>query len=110
MYEIKKKQKVLSDGTKITTYSRELESFAMMEIEAGTTGYKGGDSGHGGRTYFSIRDMGGTDISPKIIKSKDHEDIGIEITLGGDSELSSVIEALKFITQVLEEESNGRKN
>ena len=29
--------------------------------------------------------------------------MGIEISLGGDAELATIIEALKFITKVLEE-------
>lgn len=58
MYEIKEKRRILNDGTEITTYSREVVSCNILEVEARTTGYKGGDTGHGGRTYFSIKDAG----------------------------------------------------
>lgn len=44
MYEIKKNSRTLEDGTKITTYSREIESCNILEVEAGTTGYRGGDT------------------------------------------------------------------
>ena len=54
MFEIKENRRVLPDGTEITTYSRDVISANILEVEAGTTGYKGGDTGHGGRTYFRI--------------------------------------------------------
>lgn len=103
MFEIKENQRVLPDGTKITTYSREITSANILEIEAGTTGYMGGDSGHGGRTYFRIEDAGGTDIQVHPIGR--YADEGFEVILGGDCELETMIQALKFITKVLEEEA-----
>lgn len=57
MFEIKENQRVLPDGTEITTYSRDIVSANILEVEAGTTGYKGGDSGHGGRTYSVLRTL-----------------------------------------------------
>ena len=81
MYEIKENRRELFDGTEITTYTRDVVSANILQVEAGTTGYKGGDTGHGGRTYFRISDE------------------------GGDCELETMIRALKFITKVLEEES-----
>lgn len=59
MFEIRENRRVLPDGTEITTYSRDILSANILEVEAGTTGYKGGDSGHGGRTYFRIADAAG---------------------------------------------------
>lgn len=103
MFEIKENQRVLPDGTKITTYSREITSANILEIEAGTTGYMGGDSGHGGRTYFRIEDAGGTDIQVHPIGR--YADEGFEVILGGDCELETMIRALRFIAKVLEEES-----
>jgi hypothetical protein len=49
-------------GTEIPTYTREIVSANVLEAEAGTNGYQGGDTGHGSRTYFRISDEGGTDI------------------------------------------------
>ena len=60
MFEIKENRRVLPDGTEITTYSRDVISANILEVEAGTTGYKGGDTGHGGRTYFRIADAAST--------------------------------------------------
>ena len=69
-------------------------------MKAGTTGYCGGDTGHGGKTYFSIRDLGGTDITVNLI------DGGFEVVLGGDAELATIIKALKYIKKKLEVNSN----
>ena len=60
MYEIKEKRRMLPDGTEITTYIRDVVSANILEVEAGTTGFMGGDTGHGGRTYFRIQDEGST--------------------------------------------------
>jgi hypothetical protein len=81
-----------------------LTSANVLEAEAGTTGYMGGDTGHGGRTYLRITDLGGTDIRVNPIQDR-YGNGGFEVTLGGDCELATMITALKFITQVLEEES-----
>ena len=49
-------------GKEITTYTREIYSANVLEVEAGTNGFQGGDSGHGSRAYIRIEDMGSTDI------------------------------------------------
>lgn len=103
MYEIKEKRRQLRDGTIITTYSRDIYSANILEVEAGSTGYMGGDSGHGGRTYFRINDLGGTDIDVKVKRDHFGDTEGFEVLLGGDCELETMIRALKFITKVLED-------
>ena len=104
MYEIKEKRRMLPDGTEITTYTRDVVSANILEVEAGTTGFMGGDTGNGGRTYFRIQDEGSTDM--KINTYVDRYGCrGFEVFLGGDCELETTIRALKFITKVLEEES-----
>jgi hypothetical protein len=104
MYEIKENRRILRDGTEITTYGRDVVSCNILEVEAGTTGYRGGDTGHGGRTYLRIEDAGGTDMEVRSYVNK-HGCSGFEIILGGDCELETMIRALKFITKVLEEEA-----
>lgn len=104
MYEVTERRRKLDDGTEITTYTRDVVSCNILQVEAGTTGYMGGDTGHGGRTYFRIKDEGGTDIDIKPFMDRFGSD-GFEVVLGGDCELETMIRALKFITKVLEEES-----
>jgi hypothetical protein len=104
MYEITEKQRTLCDGTEITTYSRDIYDCNILSVEAGTTGYCGGDSGHGGRTYFRIKDEGGTDMHATT--HTDHFGCSeFEVLLGGDCELDTMIKALRFITKVLEDEA-----
>lgn len=88
-------------GKEITTYKREICSANILEVEADTNGFQGGDSGHGGRTYFRIEDLGSTDIRVHPL-GRDGEE-GFEVFLGGDCELDTMITALKFITKALED-------
>lgn len=104
MYEIKENCRTLRDGTEITTYSRDVVSANVLEVEAGINGYQGGDSGHGCRTYFRIEDVGCTDIHARPIMDR-CGCTGFEVTIGGDCELETTIRALKFITKVLEDEA-----
>lgn len=100
MYAITEKERNI-DGTIITTFSRDIYNANVLEVEAGTNGYQGGDSGHGSRTYFRIENTGGTDIEAHLIGPYGTD--GIEVTLGGDCELETIITALKFIIKVLED-------
>lgn len=109
MYEVKRCERLLDDGTEIVTYSREITSCNILEVEAGTTGYKGGDTGHGSRTYFRITDLASTDMDINV-QSRAGSGEGFEVELGGDTELQTMIEALKFITQVLEDGAKGRND
>ena len=104
MYEIKENSRILKDGTELTTYTRDVVSANILEVEAGTTGYQGGYSGHGGRTYFRIEDAASTDMEVRSYVNK-YGRPGFEVVLGGDCELETTIRALKFITKVLEEEA-----
>ena len=98
MYEIKRGFKTI-DGRQVVTYSRNCVGANMLKVEAGTTGYRGGDSGHGSRTYFSLTDLSGTDIRASRSRKAD----GVQVVLGGDSE------GLKFIVQVLEDQREEYK-
>ena len=105
MYEINERSRVLGDGTEITTYGREVVSANILDVEAGTTGYMGGDSGHGGRTYFRISDAACTDMDVHVLSGRYGDATGFEVVLGGDCELETMIRALRFIARVLADES-----
>ena len=83
MYEVKENSRILKDGTEITTYSRDVVSCNILEVEAGTTGYCGGDTGHGGRTYFRIQDAACTDMEIHSYTTRCGSN-GFEVCLGGD--------------------------
>lgn len=102
MYEVIAGTKRVN-GIDVDTWEREIIDANILSVEVGTNGYQGGDSGHGCRTYIRIQDEGGTDIDAKVIKDRFGDTAGIELSLGGDAELSTIIEAFQFITKVLED-------
>ena len=106
MYDINKGTATVG-GQTFPVYKREITSANVIEVVAGTNGYQGGDSGHGSRTYIKIKDLGGTDITVKKLEGK-YSDEGVELILGGDCELQTIIEGLEFIVSVLKTQSKGQ--
>lgn len=104
MYEIKEKRRLIH-GVEVPTFSREIFNCNVLTVEAGTTGYCGGDTGHGGRTYIRIQDEGGTDIHAHALGK--YGDEGVEILLGGDTELETMVQALEFVLKALKEMAAG---
>jgi len=96
---------VLVDGSiPVMTREREIYSANVISVKAGTNGYQGGDSGHGSRTYFKIKDEGGTDLRVNVKKDRFGDASELEVVLGGDCELTTIIKALKFIVNTLEDQ------
>lgn len=98
---------ILVDGQEVPVLQEVFASCNSLRARAGTTGYRGGDSGHGGRTVILLRDEGGTDLSCEVdgrglLPAKE-----IRIVVGGDSELRTVLDALRFILATLEREARG---
>lgn len=96
------------DEIEIPTKTKIFTDCNNLECEVGTTGHKGGDSGHGGRTYFKLKDLGSTDMRAGIkewcttaLSRKDVETV--VIAFGGDSELDTFIDALEFAVKTLKE-------
>ena len=79
---------VTIDGIDVPTFKKEIISANMLEVEVGTTGHQGGDSGHGGRTYFKVKNLSSTDMTVEADGSS-CGDGKVEIMLGGDSELDT---------------------
>lgn len=103
MYEVTSNTRRVM-GVEVNTYQREIINCNILEVEAGTTGYRGGDAGHGGRTYFRIRDLASTAMEARVEKSRWGDTECIEVELGGDAELETIITALQFIVRVLDEQ------
>lgn len=102
-YPAKKRIRAI-DRSKVTTWSREIVNCNILEVEAGTNGYQGGDSGHGSRTYLRLKDLGSTDIRCNVEADQFGCD-SVEIILGGDAELETMKEALRWMLSVLETQS-----
>lgn len=85
----------------ITTKSKTFWNACALTVEAGTTGERGGDAGHGGRTYFRLffHDNMGMIEEPTIREAHDgHE---ITLVLGGDAELHVLADGLQFAADTL---------
>jgi len=98
------------EGEVVPIHSTTVCSCNILEVSAGTNGLKGGDSSHGSRTYFRIEDDGGTAMNIRPIGKRSGYGQGVEVVLMGDTELETIIEALKFIVLVLENGLNGATN
>lgn len=102
------------DGKEFETLKCEFDSCNILEVEVGTTGYMGGDTGHGGRTYLRIKDLASTDLRCRVISEgrmnrfdKAAEVSQIEVILGGDTEMETFIEALDFAVKTLKQQAGG---
>lgn len=84
------------DDTNLVTASEVFTSLNTLEVEVGTTGYCGGDAGHGARTYFRL-----TDLSSTAMKIETKENNEVVIKLSGDTEISTFIQALSFAEKML---------
>lgn len=100
------------DGYEVELQKEDFESCNMLHVEVGTNGHHGGDSGHGCRTYFKLKDNGGTDMSCEVHYNNGRvveisNASSIEIVLGGDTELDTFYSALKFALEVLRKHTDG---
>ena len=85
---------------KIKVFEKTFNDANILKCKVGTTGYCGGDSGHGSKTIFELENLSGTDM--KAIVTDNNGNGSIRIELGGDSELTTFIKALEYATHVLE--------
>jgi len=105
-----KTEKITVDGKEIEIFIEEFIDANIFEVAVGTTGFQGGDTGHGGRTYIRFSNNSSTDMRCKISSRKsEYEDKwggetekeNIELVFGGDAELETLIQGLKHILKVL---------
>ena len=100
-----KKRKIKLYGSKpFVARDCTLTIVAPAHISCGTTGYCGGDGGHGGITFIaaSFDDL---DIEVDVSKDAFGKDNNLNIVCRGDSELETLIESLKFILNTLESQT-----
>ena len=96
---VKRSTKVVN-GIEVPILRKESIDANSLYVEVGTTGFKGGDSGYGGRTFFLLNNVASTDIKiDSLYPDK------VVICLGGDSELKTFIEALEFAADTLRKQA-----
>lgn len=86
-------------------HRKEIVDANIIRVEVGTTGFCGGDTGHGCRTCIRVEDRGGTAMRVTGLDTRN----GFEINLGGDSELRTFIKACEFIVETLKKEIEGKE-
>ncbi|MHC5250679.1 hypothetical protein [Enterococcus sp. LJL90] len=101
-YDSVKQGKRIINGVEVATTKISISNANILEVEVGTTGLKGGDSGHGGRSYLSFKDLGGTMMHGNIVQNGDDTEM-IEIEFEGDSELETFIEGLEITLEILKD-------
>lgn len=82
------------------------QSCNCLDVDVATTGYCGGDSGHGGRTYLKLMDADCSDIDFRVSADQYGRKV-VEMILGGDSELETFIDALRWAADTLETMANN---
>ena len=99
--EYKTRLKVV-DGEPVRIFVAEINSGNDLRVAVGTTGKRGGDSGHGGRTFLKMTDLAATIGSVTVNQNSAEPFHDLEIVLEGDSELETFLTALKFAVNRLE--------
>lgn len=83
------------------TETREITHAAILEVEVGTNGYKGGDAGHGSRAFVRFKDQGGTAWSLTVDGQTVEGPTEVRLSFGGDAELSNLADALEWMALIL---------
>lgn len=101
MYSIEEKMQKIN-GVEVTTFQREAaEGNACLQVEAGTTGYKGsGCRVAGGRTFLRIDCVCGDLLFCPVI-DEDGRGVGIVIAGCGDDALNAIVQSLGFCLEAL---------
>lgn len=74
-----------------------------LEVEAGTTGYKGGCRNAGSRTYLKLLCMSG-DFYFRPIVDEEGNVTGITIACCGDDGLDAILRALEFAHEAIDDQ------
>lgn len=106
------------DGEFIKTLKTEMVNANILEVETGTNGYHGGDSGHGGRAILRLSDLASTDmrcfISGEMAGYSQTYEVyfshvdSVEIVVGGDAEIETLIDSLEFVVNNLKEQLENK--
>ena len=96
------------NGELVETFQREVVcGNTDLEVEAGTTGYKGGCCRNaGGRTYIGINCICG-DFHFEPVKNDSGQFSGVKIACCGDDGLDSILKAFGFVMEALADQVNG---
>ena len=106
-------KKVFLGNEEVAEVSEEFVSCNILSTRVATTGPKGGDSGHGCRTYIQFEDCASTDMSVSFVddNNKLHEIPhvkSVKINFGGDTELNTLADSFLFLSKQLGKYSSSK--
>ena len=84
------------NNVKFVSAEKDFIGACMLRVKVKTTGYCGGDSGHGGRSEVVLQNLGSF-----YFNGSDNETDEIVIRCGGDAELEMLSDALVFAGNIL---------
>ena len=104
MFAIEEDRKAIN-GRFVQTFARTVKDHnTELDVEAGTTGYKGSNKREaGGRTYVKIECCCG-DFFFDPVKDEDGMVTGIEIACCGDEGLNAIVKAVDFVRDVMNDQ------
>lgn len=99
---------LLIDGNRVPFEQETFTILNSMAVMVGTNGSRGGDAGHGSRTYIRLQDISGTDFSARAFgrMGSNYGNGGVEIVFAGDSELHVAIEMFQYIADTLKKQAD----
>lgn len=106
MYSVDK-HKIKLSGEEITTFSRTIADACTYEVEAGTNGFKGGNTKAGSRTFVEIRASSNSDLIAISNAGQDDKRKVVTFFASGDAELYGLLNSFKFVVKVLEDQIKG---
>ena len=98
------------DDISVSLERKDFINASIFAVEVGTTGFKGGDAGHGSRAVLVFENHGSTAWEAEVDgpHGGSHPD-RVTLRFGGDSEIANLAEALEFASARLREAlSTGR--
>ena len=104
MYVIDESKQKINDEIVGTFLRKVTDGDTVLEVEAGTTGFKGGDDRDtGSRTYLALLCRRG-DFFLVPIKDEGGRTVGIRIANCGDDGLTTILKALEFAHRAIMEQ------
>ncbi len=99
------------NGEVVNTFEREVtQGDTVLEVAAGTTGYKKtADRAGGSRTYIGLDCING-DFHFSPITDEDGDVVGVEIASCGNESLTALLKVLAFASKVLDEQRRDVKD
>ena len=104
MYAIDRSEHSINNKTVNTFLRIAADGDTVLEVEAGTTGFSGGDHrDSGSRTYLALLCRRG-DFFFGPIKDDEDRTVGIRIASCGDDSLAAMLKAIEFIHHAISDQ------